>query len=248
MSGPWAKADVVRRTDWAEGLMSLEVDAPLSPFSPGQFVQLGVNVDGDRIERPYSLASPPSVNPEFLLNRVPEGVLTPHLFELEPGKSVGITTRPAGQFTLDWVRSAPLLWMIATGTGLAPYMSILRAREVWHRFARVILVHAVRIPAHFAYREELMRLAEAKPRAFSRIEVVSRDPSAKGALIGRIPKLLDDGGLEDRAHARITRETSQVMLSGNPDMIKETRARLETRGLVRNRLRAPGQITTEAYW
>jgi ferredoxin/flavodoxin---NADP+ reductase len=249
MSGPWFRTRLVERRDWAPELISLTTDAKLSPFEPGQFIQLGVDLPkGGRIERPYSLASPPGAPPEVLLNRVLDGALTPYLFRLRAGDDLWITTKPGGQFTLTWVKNAPSLWMIATGTGLAPFMSMLRANETWQRFSQIVLVHAVRFVRHFAYRDELDELARARPTAFTAIRVVSRESPERGMLEGRIGALLDSGALEARAGAQIDRATSQVLLAGNPEMIKETRARLEARGLRRNRMRAPGEITTEPYW
>lgn len=249
MAGPWVKTTLAERTDWAEGLASFTLATELSPFEPGQFVLLGLELDGRRVERPYTLASAPGQPPAVLLSLVPEGALTPSLFALRPDDELWMTTRPGGQFTLRWVQDAPVLWLFATGTGIAPYVSMLATEEPWQRFGRIVVVHGARRPEHLAYREFFASRAAAHPGVgFAWIPVLSRAPGTPGVLSGRIPARLDDGQVERCAGAGITRETAQVMLCGNPGMIHEVRAILEGRGLARNRMRAPGQITTESFW
>jgi ferredoxin--NADP+ reductase len=246
MSGPWVKTRLAHRIDWAEGLITVRLDAQLDSFSAGQFVMLGGVIDEQRIERAYSLASAPNEAPELLLTLIQDGALTPHLFGLHIGEELWVTTRASGQFVLANVKDAPILWMLATGTGIAPYISMLRTEEPWQRFERIVLVHGVRRPEHLVYREEIEARSLARSRRLTWIPLISRAPEMRDVLKGRIPGRLD--AIEERVGARIEASTSQVLLCGHPEMIKETRALLEARGLERNRRQRPGQVTAEAFW
>lgn len=242
----WEPARIVSWREWAPGLRSLHLEGPLGPFRAGQFVNLGLDLDGERVQRSYSLASPPGAPPELFLIEVAGGRFTSALFARKPGETVWLCPDAAGYFTLELVRPGPVLWLLATGTGLAPYLSMLRTAEPWERFARVVLVHAVREAAHLAYAEELAALSVANAGKLTRVAVVSRE-DAPGALRGRIPALLTSGALEAAAGAALD-TSAQVLLCGNPAMIGEARAQLEARGLKKNRRRDPGQITVESYW
>jgi ferredoxin--NADP+ reductase len=140
------------------------------------------------------------------------------------------------------------LWLIATGTGLAPYVSMVRAGDVFRRFKRVILVHGVRQVAHHAYRQELFLHSQAHDGHLIQIPVVSRDPDAPNVLHGRVTTALVRGELEAAAGVTLSPERSHVMLCGNPDMIEEMTALLGERGLEKHRRRSRGQISSESYW
>ncbi len=228
------------RVDWAPGLTTFNVEARVQPGLAGQFHMLALpGPDGSLVRRAYSLASAPEAPLEFLVVEVPGGALTPALFALRPGDGLALSERPEGTFHLGRVPDARDLWLISTGTGIAPYLAMLRTPEPWARFQRIVLVHGVRQQADLAYRG----LLEAMDLVY--LPVVSREPAA---LRGRIPALLQDGSLEAAAGVRLQAEHSQVMLCGNPEMTGEMQALLEARGLRRNRAREPGQITAERYW
>lgn len=243
----WVRAKVVGKHQWAEGLYSLQFDAPIEDYVAGQYIKVGLDIDGERVGRPYSLVNPPQQRPlEIYFNEVPEGPLTPPLSGLDPGDEVWLTASASGIFTLESVQPADTLWMLATGTGLGVYLSILRTPAPWERFKHVVLVHGVRLSADLAYAETLNQIASEHPGRFTYLQAVSRETRA-GTLSGRITDLLNDGQLEERAGATIAPETSHVMLCGNSAMIKDAKAILEARGLVRHRRHAPGHYTTEGY-
>jgi len=244
----WSEGQVTARRDWAEGLVSLTIAADVERFDPGQFVNLALECEGTIERRSYSIASPPGAPLEFLVAEVQNGVLTPHLAALGPGQKVLVERKPQGFFTLKWVPEARDLWLVATGTGLGPFMSILRSPEVWTRFDHVVLVHGARDAAHFAYRDTLVELGAVHGGKLKAAWVQSREPPARGELAGRVTTVLADGRLVRAVDATLSPAESHVMLCGNPQMIEEMMALLGARGLRRHRVRTPGHITIEKYW
>jgi ferredoxin--NADP+ reductase len=199
------------------------------------------------VSRSYSLASAPGAPLEVLLARVGEGALTPALFELKPGAGIVLDPKPQGFFTFDYVPPHRELWMLATGTGLGPFLSMLRSGQAFDRAERVILAHGTRSAAELAHREELEALVQARGGRFVYVPVLSREAAA-GSLRGRLTAVLPSGELEARAGSAIDAERSHLMLCGNPSMIDEVTSLLGARGLRRHRQRTPGHITTEKYW
>jgi ferredoxin/flavodoxin---NADP+ reductase len=237
---------VINRHDWAPGLMTLTL-AARAPFRPGQFMNLGLHLPSGFVSRSYSLASAPREPLEVLLARVGEGALTPALFELQEGAPLVLDPKPQGFFTFDYVPPHRELWLLATGTGLGPFLSMLRSGQAFERAARVILVHGTRGPLDLANRSELEALAHERATAFRYVPVLSRESEA-GVLSGRVTQVLESGELQSRADTEISPETAHFMLCGNPSMIDDVIALLAARGLRRHRQRTPGHITTEKYW
>lgn len=242
----WTIGTVTARTDWAPGLFTITVDAPVEPFVSGQFLMLGLQVGEEFVKRAYSVASCAGQPPEFYIALVEDGELTPSLYQLQPGDPVGITRSAQGHFTLEYVVDAPALWFISTGTGLAPFIAMMRTEEPWRRFGKVIVVHGVRHSADLAYQEELAAHSAAHPGQLVYIPTVTRDPDAQGVLHGRIPGLLDQ--MQERAGVALAPDTSQVLLCGNPAMIKDLETWFNERGMPRNKKSRPGNVTTERYW
>lgn len=247
---PWREAAVAQVQEWAPGLRTVRLDLDLPPFEAGQFVRLALPAGAgeEPVARSYSMASAPGEPAEFFVVLVEDGALTPRLLTFEPGERLWVDPRPAGVFTLRRVPAAATLWLVATGTGLGPYVSMLRTPEPWARFERLVLVHGVRRAEHLAYQDELTRRSAEHGGKLRYLPVVSREAGPEGSLHGRITNLLASGALEARAGEALTAERSQVLLCGNPAMVDEMRALLEARGLRRNRPRAPGHITFERYW
>jgi ferredoxin--NADP+ reductase len=243
----WVRGKVVGKRTWTEGLCSLQLDAPVADFRAGQYIQVALDVEGERIGRHYSLVNPPQERPlELLFNEVTSGALTTNLSNLVPGDSVRVSARAGGHFTLETVLPAANLWLLATGTGLGVFLSMLRTPDPWERFGRVILVHGVRFGADLVYPETIASIGATHTGRFTYIPVVSRE-SWPMALSGRITTLLASGILEDQAGARIGPECSHVMLCGNSAMIKDAKRILEGHGLMRHRPDAPGQYSAEHY-
>lgn len=241
----WLEARLIERKLWAPGLLTLKLDATPN-FEAGQFFNLGLTVQGAFDRRAYSAASAPGAELEFFVAEVREGDFSPALFELGEGGTLWVERKPQGFFTLRYVPDARDLWLVCTGTGLGPFIAMLREGTVWRRFERVVVVHGVRDSSQFAYREELARLGESHPLTL--VTCLSRVAASPSQVAGRITQVLENGELERAAGLELTPEHSHVMLCGNPEMISDAMDLLHTRGMVRHRQRKPGHITTEKYW
>jgi ferredoxin--NADP+ reductase len=247
MSG-WLQGRVIENRAWTDTLFSLRVECPRLAFEAGQFVRIGLDIQGERIARPFSFVNAPD-DPvlEFYGVIVPEGPLSPRLARLAPGDTLWVADNPAGWLILSEVPPARELWLVATGTGIAPFLSILRTPAPWQRYERVILVHGARRADELVYGDLIDALGRMHGDRFLQIEFTSRE-KAPHALEGRIPAALADGRLEAAAGAPIAPERSQFMLCGNPGMLKDMQSVLATRGLRKHRRRAPGHITVESFW
>jgi len=246
MSG-WLEGRVLENRAWTDTLFSLRVQAQGVSFEAGQFVRIGLDLGGERVARPFSFVNAPG-DPvlEFYGVIVPEGPLSPALARLRPGETLWVADNPAGWLILSEVPPAEELWLVATGTGIAPFLSILRTDAPWQRYRRVILVHAARYARELVYADLILEIERKHGNKFKNIKFVSRE-EAPQALAGRIPAALADGRLE-AAGAPIAAERSQFMLCGNPEMLKDMQAALAARGLKKHRRRSPGQITVESFW
>lgn len=236
---------MLTRTEWAPGLITLRLAVEPS-FEAGQFFNLGLYLDGEFTRRAYSAASAPGEPLEFFIAEVNDGEFSPALFALGEGQHVWVEDKPQGFFTLRYLPDAEDLWLVATGTGLGPFIAMLRSGQVWARFRRVIVVHGVRDTAQLAYRAELAAWSEQ--HALSVVTCLSRASATPPLLRGRVTQALADGSLEAAAGISISPERSHVMLCGNPDMVAEMSTLLHERGLSKHRQRKPGHITIEKYW
>lgn len=238
----WLEGRVIENRAWTETLFSLRVTAPPLAFEAGQFVRIALEAGGARVARPFSLVNPPA-DPvlEFYGVLVPQGPLSPRLARLRAGELLQVASNPAGFLVLSELPDAETLWLLSTGAGIAPFLSILRTDAPWRRFRKVVLVHAVRQAAELVYRDLIDKTG------VKYVSMVSRE-AHPGSLSGRIPAAIRDGSLEAAAGRRIAPENSQVMLCGNPGMLKDAAAALAERGLRKHRRRSPGQITVESFW
>lgn len=244
----WVQGKIVENIHWTDLLYSLRVEAEINPFIAGQYGRLGLEIDDQIVGRPYSFVNAPHENLyEFYSITVSEGPLSPRLSELEIGDSIWVDKRVNGFFTLNEVPDGKDMWMLATGTALGPFLSILKSDEVWQRFENIILAHAVRYANELTYQETIKNLSAEFNDRFQIIPFVSREQT-DFALTGRIPAAIENGTLEERAGLSLNPDDSQVMLCGNPDMLTDTRNALKEKGLKKNLRRSPGHITTESYW
>ncbi|TMH34018.1 MAG: ferredoxin--NADP reductase [Betaproteobacteria bacterium] len=248
----WVEGRIVGNYQWTDRLVSLQVAAPEVTFVAGQFARLALPAPAGSKEamlgRPYSFVNPPQDGPhEFYFNVLPEGPLSPRLARLRLGEPVWLLDRANGFFTVAELPAADALWCLATGTGLGPFLSMLRTVDPWEKFERVVLVHAVRYSEDLSYAEVMANLAAAHHGRFTFVPFVSRQ-ARRGALPGRIPAAIVDGRLEAWTGVPLTAANAHAMLCGNPEMVRDTQAVLESRGMHRHRRREPGHFTLETYW
>ncbi|WP_199611392.1 ferredoxin--NADP reductase [Flocculibacter collagenilyticus] len=246
----FVKGQVTKKTQWNESLFSLEVSAEIAPYIAGQFCKLALqNGNGDWLRRAYSFVNPPSTSThEFLITEVNDGGLSPLLAKLNVGDDIWLTEKSSGFLTIEEIpMDREDLWLLSTGSAIGPFLSILADTNTSERFQRLVLVHAVRYQQDLVYKELIEKLKQELGERFSYIPVVSRE-DYREALLGRIPVLIEDGQLLDKAGFTFSPETSFFMICGNPNMVKDTTNVLIEQGFEKNLRRKPGHIATENYW
>lgn len=237
---------------WTDTLFSFTMTRPAHfKFSAGQFARIGLKVDDELVVRAYSVVSSPfDETLEFFSIVVPEGAFTSNLQHLQVGDELYLEKVPYGFLTLARYQ-LPLpqdLWLLATGTGLAPFISMLQDFETWSKYSKINVVYSVRTASELAYVERIQEIAETFGEGhigFKFIPIITRDPNA--TLHDRLPILIENGELEKVADLQFNPETTHVMLCGNPQMVDDTKDALKARGLTMNR-RGEGNIAVENYW
>ena len=237
---------------WTNTLFSFTMTRPAHfKFTAGQFARIGLKVGDELVVRAYSVVSSPFDEIlEFFSIVVPAGAFTSNLQHLQVGDELYLEKTAYGFLTLARYQ-LPLpqdLWLLGTGTGLAPFLSMLQDFETWTKYKNIHLVYSVRTEAELAYVERIQEIAETFGEGhsgFKFIPIITRDPNA--ALHDRLPVLIENGELEKAAGVQFNVETSHVMLCGNPQMVEDTKEALKARGLKMNR-RGEGNIAVENYW
>jgi ferredoxin--NADP+ reductase len=271
MDQPALNAVVTYRSEFAPGLMVLHV-APdgwnLPDFLPGQYVALGLFGSAPRcagstaespaaapdklIRRAYSIASPP-LNREFLefyLNLVPGGALTPRLFNLKIGNRIWLSPKITGGFTFERVPEDSNVVLIANGTGLAPYVSMLTTHLGRLTQRRVALIHGVRHSQDLGHRTTFMAMQHLRPN-FTYLPVISRpheEPVPWRGAAGHVQDTWKSDALEQDWGFRPTADSTHVFLCGNPEMIESMIAILAEEKFSEHTAVQAGQIHSEKYW
>lgn len=237
---------------WTPTLFSFTMTRPAHfKFTAGQFARIGLKVGEELVVRAYSVVSSPfDETLEFFSIVVPDGAFTSNLQHLKVGDELYLEKIPYGYLNLARYQQ-PLphdLWLLATGTGLAPFLSMLQDFDTWSKYQKINLVYSVRTAAELAYVDRIQEIAETFGDGhvgFKFISIITRDPSA--LLHDRLPALIENGELEKVAGIELSPATSHVMLCGNPQMVDDTKEALKRRGLTMNR-RGEGNIAVENYW
>jgi ferredoxin/flavodoxin---NADP+ reductase len=253
----WVKGVVADCSHWTNNLFSLRIEADVSPFEAGQYTWLAPgSVDETGIAgsaQPYSILSAPDERAlEFFFYTRADGDLSKQLSGVNAGDQLWVKRAAAGTLTLSQVRSSDILCLLATGTGVSPFLSMLKTPEPFLRFNKVVLVYAVRHNQDLRYRELFSELTTRYPGRFKLIAFVSREtPSAHlmpFAIHGHIPESLQNGTLEAVLDLDFSPQGTQFMLCGNPGMVKDAVSVLQQRGFADNKPALSGQLTYEAYW
>jgi ferredoxin--NADP+ reductase len=243
----WLEGKVVENRRLNDYLTSLIIEVDLDGYQAGQFVRIGLRDGEEVIARPYSLVNTSAENHlEVYFNIVEEGPLSPRLFALQAGDDVLVSDRPSGFLTISEVPAAPHLWMIATGTGIGPFLAIAKSDAVWRKFEKVVLCYSVSYAGELAYRDLIDEIAQQRGDQFCFVPIVTRE-KLDGALGHRVPTIMQDGSLEKIAGVEISADNSHVMMCGSSDMITDVSEALLARGMKKHRRRDPGHFTTEKY-
>lgn len=221
-------------------------------FENGQFVMIGLRVDGRPLMRAYSIASANYEDfMEFFSIKVPNGPLTSRLQHLQPGDELLVSRKPTGTLLLHDLLPAKNLYLLSTGTGLAPFLSLVKDPEMYERFEKIVLVHGVRHINELAYADFFERelpehelLGEYVREKLIYYPTVTREPFRNQ---GRLTDLIESGRLfEDIGLPRINRESDRAMLCGSPNMLEDTSRLLDAHGLaVSPHIGQPGDYVIE---
>lgn len=240
---------------WTDKLFSLRTTrSPGFRFEPGQFVRIGIaSGTGGTIWRPYSMVSANhDEHLEFFSIIVPEGAFSTRLARAVAGDTLHVEKQSYGFLTTGRFVGGKDLWLLASGTGLAPFLSILRDPEVWEKYENLVLAYSVREIGELAYREEIAALATDElfaPHGHKlRFAPIVTRQQVPGMLDRRLTELLRNGGLEGHVGLPIDAERARILICGNPQMLDDVREQLQLRGLRPDRSREPGHFASENYW
>ncbi len=239
---PYTEQRVTSIRQWSDKTFSFTTTrAEDFQFENGEFVTLGLRPEGKLIARAYSIVSTNDTDHlEFLSIHVPDGPLTSRLAHIREGDGVWINSKTTGSLTLRYVQPGRNLYLLATGTGLAPFMSLIRDPEVYKAYQRVILIHTVRTVPELAYRREIEAICNDR---LYYLPTVTREPfetQQRGADLFRSGELFAKLGLPEADP-----EHDRVMLCGNPHMNQEMTDFLHDRKWTMTTYRGVGNFTVE---
>jgi ferredoxin--NADP+ reductase len=212
---------------------------------------IGLPVNGKPLLRAYSIVSANyEEHLEFLSIKVPEGPLTSRLQHIQVGDTLIVGRKPTGTLLIDYLLPGKNLYLLGTGTGLAPYLSIVRDPETYERFEKVIVVHGVRQVNELAYQDFIIQdlphnefLGEMVSKQLTYYPTVTREPFKNQ---GRITDLMDSGKLfEDLGVPKLNPNEDRVMICGSPAMLRDLKALCETNGLPEGNTTKPGSFVIE---
>ena len=237
---------------WTDRLFSFTTtrDAGLR-FSNGHFTMIGLMVNNKPLLRAYSIVSPNyEENLEFLSIKVQDGPLTSKLQHIKVGDTLIVGKKPTGTLLIDYLLPGKNLYLLSTGTGLAPFLSVIRDPETFERFEKVILVHGVREVKELAYHdyitEELPKhelLGEMVSEQLLYYPTVTREPYKNQ---GRLTELIESGKIfKDLGLPALDPQVDRIMICGGPQMLKDLKKILEERAFKEGSTTSPGDFVIE---
>lgn len=237
---------------WTDRLFSFTTTRdPSLRFSNGHFTMIGLKVDGKPLLRAYSIVSANyEEHLEFLSIKVPDGPLTSRLQHIQPGDEVVVGRKPTGTLLIDYLLPGSRLYLLSSGTGLAPFMSIIRDPETYEKFAEVILIHSVREVKELAYHDYITKelpnhefLGELVRNQLKYYPTVTRETFHQQ---GRITDLIESGKLfSDLGVPALHPEHDRGMICGSPAMLRDLKHMLEQRGFKEGNTSTPGDFVIE---
>lgn len=237
---------------WTDKLFSFKTtrDRALR-FSNGHFTMIGLEDGGKKLLRAYSIVSPNYEDHlEFLSIKVPDGPLTSKLQHIRPGDRIIVGRKPTGTLLIDYLLPGKRLYLLSTGTGLAPFMSVIRDPETYERFEQIILVHGVREVEELAYHDYLIEHLPAHEflgdLVTSKLRYYPTVTREEFVHMGRITELIESGKLfEDLGVPGLDPAVDRVMICGSPGMLKDLKGMLEGRGFREGNTTTPGDFVVE---
>ncbi|RZU45149.1 ferredoxin--NADP+ reductase [Fluviicoccus keumensis] len=237
---------------WNDTLFSFTTTRnPALRFKTGQFVMIGLMVEGKPLMRAYSVVSAHYEDHlEFYSIKVQDGPLTSRLQHLQVGDKLLVSRKPTGSLIMDNLKPGKNLYLLSTGTGLAPFMSVVRDPEFYEAFEKIILTHGVRWKSELGYFEHITEdlpehehFGDLVREQLIYYPTVTRDEFARQ---GRLTDLIQNGQMfEDIGLPPLNPETDRVMICGSPAMLKDLVEILEARGFVEGTSHAPGDYVIE---
>jgi ferredoxin--NADP+ reductase len=237
---------------WTDRLFTFTTTRdPSLRFSNGHFTMIGLRLNGKPLLRAYSIASPNyEEHLEFLSIKVEEGPLTSHLQHIQVGDTIIVGKKPTGTLLIDYLTPAKRLYLLSTGTGLAPFLSIIRDPETYEKFETVVVVHGVRQVDELAYHDLIVDhlpqhefLGDMIGQQLRYYPTVTRETYRN---MGRVTSLIENGKLfTDLALSPINPAEDRVMLCGSPGMLNDLKRMLEARGFVEGNTSTPGDFVIE---
>lgn len=237
---------------WTDRLFSFKTTRGTSlRFLNGHFTMIGLRVNGKPLLRAYSVVSANyEEHLEFLSIKVQDGPLTSRLQHIQPGDSIIVGNKPTGTLLIDYLLPGKRLYMMGSGTGLAPFMSIIRDPATYEKFSEVVLVHGVREVAELAYHDYITQelpqhelLGEMVSQQLRYYPTVTREAYRN---TGRITDLIESGKLfTDLGVPTLNPAEDRVMICGSPGLLKDLKAMLEVRGFKEGNTSTPGDFVIE---
>jgi len=237
---------------WTDKLFTFTTTRdPALRFANGHFTMIGLRVDNKPLLRAYSIVSANyEEHLEFLSIKVPDGPLTSRLQHIQVGDSIVVGRKPTGTLVVDYLRPGQRLFLLSTGTGLAPFMSIVRDPETYEKFEQVVLVHGVRHRDELAYHDLLVEhlpnhefLGELVTSKLRYYPTVTREAYRN---MGRVTELMDSGKLfADLGVPALDPARDRVMICGSAGMLRDLKHMLEQRGFSEGNTSTPGNFVIE---
>ncbi len=249
---PFNEETVLSVHHWTDRLFSFTTTRdPAFRFSNGHFVMIGLPVDGKPLLRAYSVASPNWAEElHFFSIKVPDGPLTSRLQHLQVGDKILVGRKPTGTLLIDYLNPGKRLYLFGTGTGLAPWLSIVQDPETYERFDKVIVVHGCRQVNELAYADLFTKelpehefLGEIVKDKLLYCPTVTREAFSRQ---GRITDLIEDGRLwSDFGLPALNPAEDRVMICGSPAMLRDLKRMMEERGFAEGSTTSPGDFVIE---